>query len=403
MTSSKAAPATARRRIVFQWEISSRFGWGVYGLNLMLAWAGDPDLAPLTSCSFSDAEIDLDPAPRAAIAPLLEGSRALQAELSRRAGQVIGIDALVLKAMGNGLTHARSAHNTDLVGRPTIAVPFIENTLFPAAAVAEARDRYALWIAGSAWNAELLAQAGLGPVKTVMQGIDPAIFHPGPRTGRHGDRFVVFSGGKLEYRKGQDLVLLAFKAFAARHRDALLVTAWRNPWREWVRTVERNPRVAPVVFDDRGGVDVTAWVAANGIAPEQVVDLGTVANRLMGQVLREADVAVFPNRGEGGTNLVAMEAMACGVPTILAANTGQLDLIRTDNCYPLMRQTPIAGAGCQGWGESDVDEIVEALERVWQDRERARAIGRSGAAFMRRHSWSSQVALLKEVIRPYCS
>ena len=50
----------------------------------------------------------------------------------------------------------------------------------------------------------------------------------------------------------------------------------------------------------------------------------------MPHVLHEADVALFPNRAEGGTNLVAMECLASGIPTILSANTGHLDLLRGD-------------------------------------------------------------------------
>jgi hypothetical protein len=56
------------------------------------------------------------------------------------------------------------------------------------------------------------------------------LFRPRPKTGWHGDRFKIFSGGKLEFRKGQDLVLLAFRAFAHRHSDVLLGTAWSQPW-----------------------------------------------------------------------------------------------------------------------------------------------------------------------------
>jgi glycosyltransferase involved in cell wall biosynthesis len=41
-----------------------------------------------------------------------------------------------------------------------------------------------------------------------------------------------------------------------------------------------------------------------------------------------ADIAVFPNRAEGGTNLVAMECIASGIPTILNPETGQRDLLQ---------------------------------------------------------------------------
>src|SRR3546814_11829793 len=46
--------------------------------------------------------------------------------------------------------------------------------------------------------------------------------------------------------------------------------------------------------------------------------------------------------------------------------------------------------GTGGWGESDVEEMVEALETVWRDRERARAIGAAGAEFMGRFTRSEE-------------
>src|SRR6202000_2776686 len=104
---------------------------------------------------------------------------------------------------------------------------------------------------------------------------------------------------------------------------------------------------------------------------------------------------------EGGTNLVAMEAMACGLPTILSANSGHLDLIADRNCYPLRRQTPISVAGCEGWHESDPEEIVETLEAIYQDRAEAKARGLRAAEEMQRLTWGHQLDLLAETIRPF--
>jgi glycosyltransferase involved in cell wall biosynthesis len=399
------AAGTTQRPVLFQWEVSSRFGWGIYGLNLMLAWARDPEVVALTSCELRPNQLDLSDAQRAVLNPLFERSRALQAALSHRAGRVVQVATPVLAALGNHLQHGRSAHDTQLSGRPTVAIPFIEDTHVPEGARAAAKERYALWVAGSDWNARLLDGLGLGPVATVMQGVDTALFRPGPRSGRFQGRFVVFSGGKLEHRKGQDLVLLAFRAFAQRHDDAVLLTAWHSPWPKIARGVEVNSRIAPVVFDARGRVDVAAWAGANSIPPGQVSDVGSLPNWRMAAVLREADVAIFPNRAEGGTNLVAMECLACGVPAIVAANTGQVDLLASEGCLPLRRQAPVevSGLGTAGWGESDVEEIVEALETLYRDREAARTMGARGAAFMARHDWANQMALLKESIRPYWS
>jgi glycosyltransferase involved in cell wall biosynthesis len=123
-----------------------------------------------------------------------------------------------------------------------------------------------------------------------------------------------------------------------------------------------------------------------------------VPNPLLPPVLRAMDVAVFPNRCEGGTNLVAMECMACGVPAILADNTGQRDLVAPGACLPLATQGPVPGR--PGWGESEVGEIVEALETAWRDRMRARAIGRAGAERLARLSWRAQAAELKRALLP---
>src|SRR5262249_55865660 len=180
---------------------------------------------------------------------------------------------------------------------------------------------------------EVLAQLSIDHVQTLLQGVDTTHFHPGPRAGLFGDRFVVFSGGKLERRKGQDLVVQAFCAFAQRRPDALLVTAWSSPWPQFARSLDQNPSLSPIPFRPDGQVDVIAWAQANGIPERQMLDLGRVPNADMPRILREIDVALFPNRAEGATNFVAMECMACGVPTILSANTGHLDLIRDGNCY----------------------------------------------------------------------
>jgi glycosyltransferase involved in cell wall biosynthesis len=117
----------------------------------------------------------------------------------------------------------------------------------------------------------------------------------------------------------------------------MLVTAWHSPW----------PQLA-------AGMDLDLSEFGN-----RVIDVGRVPNGLMAPVYRECDVALFPNRAEGGTNLVAMECLACGVPAILSDNTGHRDLLAMGLGYPL-NQRP--GKVWSEWGESDTEETVEALE-----------------------------------------
>ena len=369
--------------IIMQWSPSSYSGWGIYGLNLALNWAADAGVE-VFSCSPIDLNrITIDPLRRQSLVQFVARSTRFQSELDRFAHQVVALNAPVLVALRNGaLLSEGAAHNVALQGAPTIGMIFFEQA-FDSASIERAK-RYPLIIAGSHWNEALLRAYGVTRVRTVLQGIDPANFHPGPRIGIMPGRFLVFSGGKAEARKGQDLVLAAFKIFAARHPEALLVTAWHSPWPQIALSLNRSEKTAPVIFKDNGALDVATWAAATGIPSNQILDLGHVPNILMPPILREINVAVFPNRAEGGTNLVAMECMACGAPVILSRNTGHRDLIEVENCYTLDRQGLVPGewtgvGGVEGWGESDVDEIVERLEQAFADQAEAQRRGALGA------------------------
>jgi len=94
--------------------------------------------------------------------------------------------------------------------------------------------------------------------------------------------------------------------------------------------------------------------------------------------------------------------MACGIPTILSANTGHLDLIHSNNCYPLLSQRRVKPtahfSGIEGWGESDVEEVVEALEQIYTNREEAKNRGLAAANFMLDWTWEKQVNRFLNVI-----
>ena len=291
-----------------------------------------------------------------------------------------------------------------LKGKPDVGVVFFETAAIPPANIAAA-ERFALIVTGSSWNAEVLRRHGYTRVANCPQGVDLSLFHPGARAGRFAGRFAVFSGGKLEYRKGQDLVVAAFKRFHQRRPDALLVTAWHNPWPAAAKGLGMSPHVAGAPgVNAEGALDVSGWLRANGLPEESFRDLGALANAATPTILREVDLAVFPSRCEGGTNLVAMECMACGVPVALARNTGHLDLIHPDNCYSLDMQIPMGEvtgrADLAGWGESSIDELVARMEQAYGDRADAQARGAAGAAFMRDWDWSHQVDRLLQALAP---
>jgi glycosyltransferase involved in cell wall biosynthesis len=391
--------------VIINWTISSFFGWGVYGLNLALHWSRDPELNPSCPLPLQEAHLAVTPEQRAALEPFVRESAALRAQLPRRGG-ALSVNAPVLASLEHRFQQVMPPGEPVLFGRPTLGLTFFQDTVLAPDAI-ERANGFAVIVAGSTWNLELMRAQGIRNVELVIQGIDPALFHPGPRQGRFGDRFVVFSGGKLERRKGQDIVMAAFRRFAARRPKALLLTAWHSPWTEVAASVDESGLAAPLPMAG-GRIDVAAWGRSNGLRPDQVADAGVVPNARLPLLLREADVAVFPNRAEGGTNLVAMECMACGVPTVLSANTGHLDLIEDGNCYVLERQGALSGLegpvnGVPGWGESDVEEVVEALERAYLDRQDARRRGERGAATLARFSWAETARRMKALVLRHAS
>ncbi|KAF0112790.1 MAG: glycosyltransferase, partial [Rhodospirillaceae bacterium] len=357
--------------LLFDWGVSAIYGWGIYGLNLLKHWA---QVAEAPAWCVGQVHLSslggTDPLTLRAIAPTLVASDQMRRRWTESVESRIParyFEGVALHTLNNRFKGSLWPSEGGMIGSiATAGVIFFNDTHLPDAP--RIAQEYAVIVAGSSWNQEVLRGCGVTNVAKVIQGVDPAVFHPAPKAGVLADRFCIFSGGKLEYRKAQDLVLLAFKAFAGRHPEAVLVCAWHSPWPRVALSLNVNPDIAPLSLDEQGQLDIGAWAVANGLKADQIIDIGSLPNHAMGRVLQEMDVALFPNRCEGGTNLVAMECMACGLPTIVSANTGHLDLVATGAPHALTRQKPLPVAtgtaiGTDGWGESDVEEIVETLEQ----------------------------------------
>lgn len=283
---------------------------------------------------------------------------------------------------------------------------FEEDAVAQRAVAAGAELEWDALAVGSRWCASALAEAGYARAVVVHQGIDPGHFHP--RAGKASEQvgsFVVFSGGKLELRKGQDLVVEAFRRFARRHPEARLVAAWLNPWPASAATMVRSP-VRPFAWGEgETFAEATArWLAAAGLGPERATLLPSLPHAACAEVYRGCTVGLFPNRCEGGTNLVLMEAMACGLPAIAAGSTGQADVVTQDNALPLSKLRPLVvergGEVVAHWTEPDVDEIVDRLEQAHADRELLGRLGRRAAADLAGWTWERTgrrfLELLKE-------
>jgi glycosyltransferase involved in cell wall biosynthesis len=391
------------KHVLLGWQISTVHGWGVVGLNLALNWASDQQIES-EATSYNPALIDIDPIQKCALAPFIKRSQEFQNVLQSHANGRINYEGVFLASLGNDFRMGAIAHNVTIMGNPTIGIIAFELGL--SAEGLERAKHFSRIVTHSSWNERVLRAYGIENVLTVPQGIDSAYFCPGPKRGYFRDRFLIFSGGKAEYRKAQDIVLAAFKIFSERHPEAVLVTAWHNLWPETIRSLDWSGLLSPVVFNEKKQFNVFGWATANGVRADRIIDLGIVPNLKMPMVLREMDVALFPNRCEGATNMVAMECMACALPVILSRNTGHVDLIgkiEKNSCYSLDNQDQTARGfagigGVSGWGESRIDEIVERLEQVFFDRAEATRRGRQAAERLAQLTWQATAQQIKDIV-----
>lgn len=385
-------------RIGISWQLTDLHGWGVFGLNLADQLIQNGPVPPLLLSEPFIKSISPDVEKR--LQPYFTEQANLLAQIDAANRQATLNEVLLLHSLGNSFIH--SPISDKVRGHTNVGFVFFENMEMDDHAMDRAR-MYDKIIAGSSWNRDAIRDMGFENTDFVSQGVDLNRFKPRKKAGTFDDKFIVFSGGKLELRKGQDIVLAAFKEFHARHDDTLLLTNWLNPWAETAKNMRLSPHFDHEPGIENGAIDFKNWVSAAGLPDGAHIDVGVVPNSHIPSIIGEADVALFTNRCEGGTNLVAMETMASGIPCILSSNTGHLDIIDGDNCYPLKQQnaSPKDVDSTGLWGESDIEEILENLEKAYQDREDARSRAAAGVASMEKLSWKNQTALLVSSIREY--
>lgn len=256
-----------------------------------------------------------------------------------------------------------------------------------------ARDYYDVIVAGSSWCEKILNGNGLTNTRTIIQGVDPDLFNSN-RTGKelYKDKFVIFSGGKLELRKGQDLVIRAFKALQDKYDDILLVNSWYNHWKQSMDTMS----FSPYIRFEMPGVDyfraINHLLTKNGMDPEKVITLPPKPYSEMPDIYRNTDLGLFPNRCEGGTNLVLMEYMACGKPVIASLSSGHKDILTEKNSLQVKTLKEFNIKGSDGnmiaeWDDPDLDEVISKLEWAYLNRDQLQHIGKKASETMSALTW----------------
>ena len=204
------------------------------------------------------------------------------------------------------------------------------------------------------------------PSFIVPNGVDLREFDPLPARGgfrtRHpqlADKTIVLFFGRINFKKGFEILIPAFAALARRRPDIHLVLA--GPADDYLTAVQ-------------------SLVRAHGIAP-RVTFTGLLTGRERLEVLADSDLFVLPSNAENFSNAL-FEAMAAGLPVIVSDK--------------VMTAPEVARAGAGLTIAPVQGELERALEELLADPAKRQAMGRHGAEFVRAHyGWDAVAAKLE--------
>ncbi|GAA0167031.1 hypothetical protein LIER_22057 [Lithospermum erythrorhizon] len=235
--------------------------------------------------------------------------------------------------------------------------------------------------------------SGVDPLKVVkvIQSVDVEFFDPvkcdpldlrrlgnwvlgqAKRGVNPGERFVFLSIFKWEFRKGWDVLLMAYlKEFSA--DDDVELYLLTNPYHS---DSDFGNQILEYVNNSNLEKPESGWASIN------VIDKH-IAHVDLPRLYKAANVFVLPSRGEGwGRPLV--EAMSMSLPVIATNWSGPTEYLTENNGYPL----PVAMNGVlegpfQGhlWAEPSVDKLQDLMRHVVSNREEAKSKGKRARADM---------------------
>jgi len=285
-----------------------------------------------------------------------------------------------------------------------IGYTFFERDRINFQDIQRANAYYDMIVAGSSWCESILQQNNCRYTRTIIQGIDEALFNPaGNKKNKYRDQFVIFSGGKMELRKGQDLVISAIKIIQEKYSDILLVNLWFNLWTPSLDTMN----ISPYIHFEMPGTDYFAAMKhllhINGINHNRVITLPPLPNTEMSEIYKNTDIGLFPNRCEGGTNLVLMEYMACGKPVIASYTSGHKDVLNDSNSLLLKNLQPFkvqdkGGNRLYRWDDPSLDEIISKLEYAYWHRDDLKLIGEKAGDDLAKMTWKKSAKQFYDLI-----
>ena len=266
-------------------------------------------------------------------------------------------------------------------GKRRVQYTMLENDRLPPFWVKALNTVDDVWTL-SHWGKQVFENSGVKKdVKVVPAGVDLNLFNPWreplvPRS----DKFRFICVGKYEHRKGYDVLCKAFaEEFKQNEKVELIIMG------DSIKMFDQGFNVYKEILNLRLPSDRAEFQIVEGMLPNYSD---------MGRLYTSADCFVCPTRGEGW-NLPLIEAMACGLPSIVTNWSAHTEFANEKNCYLLNdfqmvpSQQKLAQLFLQfgKWAEPNIKEVKEKMRYVFDNRDEAKKLGEFASKDMKNWTW----------------
>lgn len=164
----------------------------------------------------------------------------------------------------------------------------------------------------SPWARDVISSRTGRRSHVVPLGVDRTIFKDNGLNGKE-DKLVFLNVGKWEIRKGHDVILKAFKEAFKEDEKVVLAMMCTNPF--------PVAKASSDLFESQYKEDPRVVLIPRAPTQQHLAD-----------IMRSADVGVFPSRAEGW-NLELLEMMSLGKQVIATNYSGHTAFANKDNCH----------------------------------------------------------------------
>jgi len=163
-----------------------------------------------------------------------------------------------------------------------------------------------------------------------------------------------------------------------------------------MKTMEGSPHIKCQLPDQDCLHSINHILFENGIDLQRVITVLPKSNAQMARLYKNTDIGLFPNRCEGGTNLVLMEYMACAKPVIASYSSGHRDILNPANAMLIKNMQPMnitSGGKLQAiWDDPDIDETIAHLEAAYQSKKDLALMAKQAGKDLANFSWKNTAA-----------